>query len=52
MQTNFYKYRVLVFSTKHDVAKYYGIKTNELIERHYYCYWYKFFVNKYIGVFR
>ena len=47
-----YKYRALTIFTKQIIAKYYGIKINELIERHYYCYWYKFFVSKYIGEFR
>lgn len=48
----FYKYRTLTVFTKQQVAKYYGISVKQLIEQHYYCYWYKFFVSKYIGEFR
>lgn len=47
-----YKYRALTVFSKHTIAKYYGISINNLIERHYYCYYQKFFVNKFIGGFR
>lgn len=47
-----YKYRALTVFTKQLIAKYYGINSKQLIERHYYCYYQKFFVNKYVGGFR
>lgn len=48
----FYKYRALAVCTRHKIAAYYGIKMSQLIERHYYCYYQKFFVSKFIGGFR
>lgn len=48
----FYKYRALAVTTKQTIANYYGISVKQLIERHYYCYWYKFFVNRFVGNFR
>ena len=47
-----YKYRALSFSNKHTIANYYGVNTKQLIDRHYYCYWYKFFVSKFLGNYR
>lgn len=49
---NFYKYRALSVFTKQQIAKYYGIKTSQLQERHYYCYYQRHFVSKFVGVFR
>lgn len=47
-----YKYRALVMFSKQVIANYYGINTKQLIERHYFCYYQKFFVNRFVGVFR
>ena len=44
-----YKYLALTSFTKQEIAKYYGIKVNQLIERHYYCYYSKFFVTRFIS---
>lgn len=47
-----YKYRALGVSNKHTIANYYGVKTNQLIDRHYYCYYCKFFISKFLGNYR
>lgn len=47
-----YKYRALAVFTKQLIAAYYGISSKQLIERHYYCYYQRFFVDKFIGGFR
>ena len=48
----FYKYRALACSNKQTIAKHYGIKNNELLERHYYCWYLKFVINKLVGNYR
>ena len=48
----FYKHRALVFTKKVTIAKFYGIKPHQLLERHYECWYKKFILKKYLGDFR